>query len=201
MNISGMSECPGLCTPVAKAAFPGQYKEFMAKRKAKSESKKEVEYVASNLDIQYSIPVGLTSMLASATKSNNKEVWCKLSDIANICAVRLVSRLQNKRSGYNSYADSWTTQTFPGSNIKLRLDMSGSVQTQYYDATTRSYKEHSHPKMSFRCRVKVSGTTTESFTQQQINDYITDKILLGDDEEFCGTPETESATESTEQVE
>lgn len=174
----------------------------MARKKAEKKSEKEVEYVASNLSISYSIPVGLTSMLASATKTNNKEVWCKLSDIANICAVRLVSRLNSRSpSRYGtSYADSWTTQTFPGSNIKLRLDMSGSVSSQYYCNIEKRYKELDTPKMSFRCRVKISGTTTETFTQQQINDYITDKILLGDDEEFCGTPETEADT-TAEQVE
>lgn len=164
----------------------------MAKKKASAKSQKEVEYVASGLNINYSIPVGLTSMLASATKTNNKEVWCKLSDIANICAARLVNRLGSKSSHrHNSYADSWTTQTFPGSNIKLRLDMSGSISTSRWDQTTKMYVE-TEPKMTFRCRVKVSGSTTESFTQQQINDYITDKILLGDDEEFCGTPEDET---------
>ena len=139
-------------------------------------------------------------MLASATKTNDKEVWCALSDIANICAARLVPRLQNKSgSHYGSSADSWTTQTFPGSTIKLRLDMSGSIHRSRYDYATKQHIEFEQPKMSFYCKVKVSGTTTERFTQAMINDYITDKILLGDfegldDDEQSVLPETISGS-------
>ena len=147
----------------------------------KVKEKKEVEYVASQLNISYSIPVGLTAMLASATKTNDKEVWCALSDMANICASRLVKRLGPKSSSqYGGYANSWTTQTFPGSTIKLRLDMSGSVSSSIYDYAARKQIQLDKPRMTFTCRIKVSGTTTERFTQEMINDYITDKILLGD---------------------
>jgi hypothetical protein len=170
-------------------------KEIMAKKKVKSESEKEAEYVASGLDISYSIPVGLCSMLATATKTNKKEVWCRLSEMANICAARLVTRL--KPSGYNEIlGSSWTTQTFPGSQVKLRLDMDGYVDTHTWDAASRQYVQRTEPRMRFSCRIKIAGVNTESFTQTQINDYITDKILLGDDEEFCGVLEGEDEVES-----
>ena len=168
----------------------------MAKKKATAKVKKEVEYVASGLQIDYSIPIGLTGMLASASKTSDKEVWCALSDMANICAVRLIPRLGNRSYG----ADSWTTQTFPGSTVKLRLDMKGYKQSQRYDPATRSYIQLENPKMHFTCRIKVSGTTTERFTQAMINDYITDKILLGDFEGLDDVDDTQESVDGTATV-
>lgn len=150
----------------------------MAKKKSTVKSKKEVTYVASGLNINYYIPVGLISMLATAAKIPEKDVWLSISNISNICAARLLIKMNKGRT----YASSWTTQEFPNTKTQIRIDMSATCQRQTYDHNTRSYVDVVPPRMSFVCRIKLSGNDTESFTQKKIDDYITSSMeesLLG----------------------
>lgn len=129
---------------------------------------KEVDYVASTLNITYTIPKGLNHMLAKISNKEEREVWCMLSEMANICAHRL-STNDRKRG------DSWAEKEFPGTGVKLRIKMSKCCK---YDYHTKTYDE----KSTYYATIKIKGSTEEQFTQTQINDYITESILLGDDE-------------------
>ena len=115
-------------------------------------------YISEQLDISYSVPVGLIQMLSGVTKKPQKEIWCELSDIANICANRLVK----KKTQHHS----WTSKQFPGTDIELRIDMKKQL----------NYKTK---KDTFVCEIKFGRTKYEKFTQAEVNEYVTESILLG----------------------
>jgi hypothetical protein len=136
-------------------------------RTKRTPASKEVDYVAEQLKINYTMPKGLAHMLASASGKQMKEVWCILSEMANICAHRL-SKENSSRGG-----KSWTQKNFPETEIKLRIDMDKWAPYNYKDQTTGPAQ--------YSARIKISGYADETFTQQQVNDYITESILLGED--------------------
>lgn len=138
-------------------------------RKKRTPATKEVDYVAEQLTINYTMPKGLAHMLASASGKQMKEVWCILSEMANICAHRLSSEEDRKRG------KSWAQKTFPGTEVKLRIDM--DKWSPY------NYSTGEMGKATYSARIKISGYANENFTQQQVNDYITESILLGEDDE------------------
>lgn len=138
---------------------------------AKKKQANEVDYVATTMNINYTIPKGLIFMLARVSNSTEKQVWCTLSEMANICAYRL-----SKRKG--TYKKSWTTQVFPGTETSLRIDM--DKYTPYYYNMTNGDREEKAP--TYSARIKISGYTDETFTQKQVNE-IMDDILLGNEEE------------------
>ena len=119
------------------------------------------EYVSQSLNIGYSVPSGLIEMLMGVTGKDRKEIWCQLSEIANVCANRLVKKEHQRHS--------WTHKKFPGTDIQLRVDM-------------RKYTNYKDKKLTFNCQVKFGGMKFEKFTQEQVNEYITENILLGNDE-------------------
>ena len=121
----------------------------MAKRVKKAN---EVDYIASTLSISYTIPKGLVFMLAKVAKVPEKQVWCMLSEMANVCA----HRLSNRKSGN---CKSWTTQKFPGTETSLRIDM--DKWTPYrYGSTGHSELETVKP--TYSARIKISGYTDEN---------------------------------------
>lgn len=94
-------------------------------------------------------------MLSGVTGKPAKEVWCELSEVATVCANRLVKKEDQRHS--------WTSRVFPRTDIELRIDM----------------KKFRHPKLHFKCEIKFGKTRMEMFTQEQVNEYITENILLG----------------------
>lgn len=105
----------------------------------------------------------MVDMLMALTGKERKEVWCQMTEIANLCAKRLNnSKKQQQRH-------SWTRKIFPGTDIGLRIDM-------------HKNKIWQTEKWVYRCEVKYDSCKYESFTQQQVNEYITENIILGDDE-------------------
>lgn len=113
------------------------------------------EYISEKLDINYSVPEGLIFLLCGITGKKNKDVWCDLSDIANICAQRLLKK-QNK-------PHSWTIKKFPETDIELRIDMFRNAKT-------------------FNCEIKFGQIKYQKFTQQQVNEYLTESVLLGEED-------------------
>jgi len=136
----------------------------MTEKKTKKQLKEEVEsqYVAETLDITYTMPAGLANLLANASNLPVNEVWCTLSELANVCAVRLSTR-------NDSYGTSWSKKKFPGTNIELRIDMN-KRSNRRYNYQNRQW-EGPHTSQYF-AKFKISGMKTQSFTQQQVNDYI-----------------------------
>lgn len=133
--------------------------------------KKEEAYVASSLNIKYSVPVGLIHLLSAVSKKDKREVWCILSELANICATRLSEKC-------SSWGDSWTKKKFPDTDVELRIDMKKCTARNYVNG------KYDEKGSYYYAKFKINGMREESFTQEQINDYITEKILLGDDEEL-----------------
>lgn len=140
--------------------------------------KKDLEYLVSGLDITYYIPVGLIALLSSASNMTQREVWCAISDIGNICANRLLTKLDNG----HRYPSSWTTQKIPNSNCAIRIDMSASIRKSEWDPVNRTYINIVPPKRQFHCKIKISGNATETFKQSQIDEFIIstmEESLLG----------------------
>jgi len=115
-------------------------------------------YVSEKLSIDYSVPIGLIHLLAGVTNKPQKEIWCVMSEVANVCANRLLKKPNQRHS--------WTSKTFPGTEVELRIDM-------------RKHTEYTSKKETFSCEVKFGKTKFEKFTQLQVNEYITESILLG----------------------
>lgn len=115
-------------------------------------------YVSEGLDISYSVPNGLIFMLSGVTGKPIKDIWCHLSEVANVCANRLVNKEHQQHS--------WTNKKFPDTEIELRIDM-------------RKRTDYGSKKKYFKCEIKFGKTKFETFTQQEVNDYITESILLG----------------------
>ena len=115
-------------------------------------------YVSEKLSINYYIPVGLISMLIAVTGESEKDIWCKLTEVANTCASRLVKKKGQRHS--------WTTKILSGTSIPLRVDM--QKQTHYETK-----------KDIYRCEITFGKSKFERFTQDQVNEYITESILLG----------------------
>ena len=144
------------------------------KKKTKKQLKEEAEsqYVASELNITYTVPAGLAHLLANLSDMEVNEVWCILSELANVCAVRLKSRGTN--------GSSWTKKKFPNTDCELRIDMDKRTSSRWDKHLKKRIYD---PTPAYYARFKINGLKTEQFTQTQVNDYITEKILLGDDEE------------------
>jgi len=108
---------------------------------------KETEtHVASQLDIRYTMPTGVVNMLASASGKSVPDIWCEISDMANICAFRLSTQEQRT---------SWTQKVFLNTQVKLRIDM---------DKYKPWWRDEKKPKPSiyYEARIEISGKATET---------------------------------------
>ena len=158
-----------------------------------TEKKKKVpkkpDYVAGLFKIEYSLPYGLVGMLASASGKDKQEVWVIVSELCNICAHRL-----SKKAKQHS---SWTEENFPGTKIQLCIEMERDIGR--YDYSTRQHIPAQVGKLY--CSVELGFAEKEKFTQEQVNTYITESILMGDDEDddarLDGNIESSINTEET----
>ena len=97
-------------------------------------------------------------MLAGLTNTDRHDIWCELSNITNTCARRLLKKERQRHS--------WTSKKFPNTEVEIRVDM-------------RKYTPYGGGKTTFRCEIKLGKTKKETFTQKQVDEYITENILLG----------------------
>lgn len=105
--------------------------------------------------INYIVKSGIIELLVGSTGSSREEVWVELADIAQICANRLASKSQRS---------SWTQKEYPGTNVKVRVDMD-----KY---------NYGEDNIRFEARIKLANAGRwESFSSEQVQDFI-DKILL-----------------------
>ena len=97
------------------------------------------------------------------------EAWGAIKDACFKC----VDKLDN-----NNKSKSWCYADVPNSDIKLRIDVSRN--SRYYDHKLSKYVE----KEYYRAEVKFSNISDwDSFTDVQVEEYIIEKILLGDEDE------------------
>jgi hypothetical protein len=141
------------------------------RKKATPKEPKKPDYVAGLYKIEYTLPYGLVGMLASASGKTKQEVWVMISELCNVCA----SRLSKKANQFSS----WTDENFPGTKTVLEIEMERDRGS--YDWRTQVHKV-ADPNMLY-CTIKLGFAAEEKFTQEQVNTYITEKILLGVEDE------------------
>jgi hypothetical protein len=142
-----------------------------AKKVIKKKEPKKPDYVASSYRIDYQLPYGLVGMLAFTSKKTEQEVWVIISELCNICAHRL-----SKKASQHS---SWTSEMFPNTKIHLEIEMERARGGWNYQASKPIPADPS----KLYCSIDLGFAETEKFTQEQVNTYITEKILLGDDDD------------------
>ncbi len=125
-----------------------------------------VEVYIKSHKINYSIKSGLIELLMGSTSSKKEEIWANLADIAQVCADRLSAKNQK---------ESWTQKTYPGTQVKVRIDM--SKQQEY--ACDKDGLWGPTGAIRFKAKVKMANVGKwEEFTSQQVEDYI-DEVILG----------------------
>jgi hypothetical protein len=136
-----------------------------------TKTKKKPDYVASCYQINYDLPYGLVGMLAFASKKTEQEVWVIISELCNICAFRLSKKAKQQSS--------WTEEMFPDTKIQLNIEMERGRGGWDYQ---NSRPIPADPNKLY-CSIELGFSESEKFTQEDVNTYITEKILLGIDDE------------------
>lgn len=116
----------------------------------------------ANRKTSYTMQRGMVDYFMNLLNLPRGEVWSVIKEACHEC----VDKLAN-----NSKSKSWRYAEIPGSDIKLRVDV---YRCRYWNHTTQSYGDE-----SYLCEVKFSNISpNEDFTDEQIEDYIVEKILL-----------------------
>lgn len=117
--------------------------------------------IDETIDITYQVKGDLIKLLKDSTNHTEKDIWCNLSDIAQKCVLKIKN---NPKSQYRS----WTTKTYPGTVVKVRVDVD----------TNSMLKD----KDQYEARIKMANNSKwVRFTHKQVLEYITEEILLGDE--------------------
>lgn len=124
-----------------------------AKTKKQIKEEKESQYVASALNITYTMPAGIVDMLASLSGQDKSAVWCQISEVANVCAVRLSTNKNQRKS--------WARKDFPGTGTKLRIDMDKYTQSTYYDRDLKKRITLETPIVEYTARIRIDGYSYE----------------------------------------
>lgn len=127
-----------------------------------------MEEAVTTREIEYVTQRGMVEYFMNLLSLPRGEVWAVIKEACFVC----VDRLDN-----NGACKSWCYAKVPNSDHKLRIDV--YVHQSYNYQTNK----REGPK-TYRCEVKFSGISDhESFSDRQVEDYIVDKILLGDEDE------------------
>lgn len=110
-----------------------------------------------NYSINYRVKGDVIRLIQDSTGHSTKEIWANLSDISQVCAERLSTKKQ---------LSSWTQKTYPGTIIKVRIDMDKwSRDSKQYDA-----------------RIKMANSSKwQTFTHKQIMEYLLEEVLMGEE--------------------
>ena len=111
----------------------------------------------------FEVSLGLIGVITSLTKIEQREVWSHLADAAQVCFDRMTSKNMNK---------SWRWWTFPGTELRLKI----VVNRSYY------WKKDKEKQRAYNCEIKLDSNQTERFTSQQVDDFLVEKILLGNED-------------------
>lgn len=118
-----------------------------------------------NREITYSMQRGMVDYFMNLLNLPRGDVWAVIKDACHKC----VDRLDN-----NNKSKSWCYADIPGCDIRLRVDVFVPNRRWRY-SNSEDGKEH------YRCEVKFSNVSCEdSFTEKQVEEYIVEKIILGD---------------------
>lgn len=109
----------------------------------------------------YNVGLGLVELLQSVTKLERQEIWSMLVDQTQICFDRIEKR--------NS-EDSWRWLEFPGTSVRMKVKV---------------YRPKTWNGNGYDCQGKATATITvdadrtETFTSQQVEEFLVEKVLLG----------------------
>lgn len=109
----------------------------------------------------FEVSLGLIGVITSLTKIEEREVWSHLADAAQVCFDRMASKNMDK---------SWRWWQFPGTELRLKIVVNRPWHWE---------KDKNRPHW---CEIKLDSNQTESFTSQQVDDFLVEKILLGDED-------------------
>ena len=117
----------------------------------------------ANRKTSYTMQRGMVDYFMNLLNLPRGEVWSAIKEACHACVDKLDRNTKTK---------SWRYAEIPGSDIKLRVDV---YRCKYWNPTTQSYSGDD----SYLCEVKFSNISpNENFTDEQIEDYIVEKILL-----------------------
>lgn len=102
----------------------------------------------------YKVSLGLIGVITSLTNIERQEVWSHLADATQVC----FDRMAKKPNMYKS----WRWWEFPGTTLRLKI-----VVNKY--------------SKGLACEIKLDSNQTENFTSQQVEEFLVEKILLGNE--------------------
>lgn len=127
------------------------------------------------LKIKYQVPESLMALLLTYGNSTEQEVWCNIQDITKRTFERLIKK-PNQR-------DSWSYEYYPGTKCKLRISVYlHNRRMRLYrnlDGTTTSKHCAEPDELEGTCRIKFANSKDLTFTSEDVEKILVDKILLG----------------------
>lgn len=111
----------------------------------------------------YDISCGLVELLQAMTKLEKQEIWSILADQTQICFDRIEKR---------GSEDSWRWFNFPNTEIRMKVKV-----YRPRDWTGDGYVSRGTATAS----VKLDANRAEQFTSRQVEEFLVEKVLLGED--------------------
>lgn len=124
--------------------------------------------------VEYHMQRGMVDYFMNLLDLSRKEVWVVIKEACHSC----IDRLDN-----NNKSKSWKYADIPNSEIKLRIDVERIKPWRYSDNKDTPDRYWANVKFS-------NISDSETITDQQVEEYIVEKILLDlDEDEECSTTE------------
>lgn len=114
----------------------------------------------NRIKCKFRVSLGLIEVITSLTKIEQREVWSHLADAAQVCFDRMAKK---------HMSTSWRWWVFPGTSLRLKI-----VVDSWY--VNNEGKTHS-------CQIKFDPNQTETFTSDQVEEFLVEKILLSVNDE------------------
>ena len=120
----------------------------------------------------YNISLGLVEMLTAITNLEKQEIWSYLADATQVCFDRMAKKNIHK---------SWRWITFP--NTEIRIEIKVHIGGHFFRYSGNSEEKVKHPHSA---EIKFDANQIESFTSQQVEEFLVEKVLLGVDDDING---------------
>lgn len=122
-----------------------------------------------NEKVNYSIDKGLIFMLAGLAGCKQKEVWAHLADATRV----YTDRIEKKGT-----RESWRWFTFPETDIKMKVKVGKRGGTHRNYSTGKEVVKPTY----YVANIKLDRNGMEEFTSDQVEAFLIEEVLLGDDE-------------------
>jgi len=115
----------------------------------------------NDVKCKYTVALGLIEALMAITKLEKQEVWARLADEVRVCTDRQVSK-------GTSYSYRWVV--FPGTSIRVKIETE--------KVNTRGQVRGEGQPNYFKANIEFKTREHESFTSEQVDDFLIGEILL-----------------------